>query len=107
MLDVRHRAKYFTNLLEAGVAIKTVKVPEHSSGPISYARLIHAKYTLIDGEKLWMSTSNMGGGYFYDGRNLAIQVESPVFANEVGSIFSKYWNAPFAKSMTQKEAVDH
>ncbi|SMF13363.1 phospholipase D-like domain-containing protein [Pseudobacteriovorax antillogorgiicola] len=107
LLDPRHKPEYFTNLLARGAEIKTVSFPDHSSGPMTYARLVHAKYLVVDHKKIWMGTSNFSGGYFYFGRNIGIFVESKEIANKVSHIFKKYWNSSYSQVVEPSSHAAH
>ncbi|MGO2466681.1 MAG: phospholipase D-like domain-containing protein, partial [Serratia proteamaculans] len=54
------------------VQIKIVTVPPASSGFIPFARVIHSKMMIIDGETAWIGTSNWTGGYLDNSRNLEL-----------------------------------
>lgn len=93
MTDNRNKAMDFKNLLEAGVEVGLVKIPTHSSGPIPHARLLHAKYVVVDDQKSWLGTSNFEGDYFYHSRNLSLIFDSPRLSTSMGQIFDRYWTS--------------
>jgi phosphatidylserine/phosphatidylglycerophosphate/cardiolipin synthase-like enzyme len=51
-------------LRDAGVEVHAVEVPRWSGGEIPFARVVHAKYLVVDRERAWLGTSNWEGDYF-------------------------------------------
>lgn len=64
----KHRAD-LEALVRAGVHVRIVSIPEHASGPIPFARVIHGKVAVADGTGCWVGTSNGEGDYFLKSRN--------------------------------------
>ncbi|HET9238097.1 MAG TPA: phospholipase D-like domain-containing protein [Oligoflexus sp.] len=95
MVDAKNKEQYFKGLIEGGVQVGFVKIPTHSSGTIPYARLIHAKYMVVDDRMAWLGTSNLEGDYFYNSRNISLLLDSPRFAASMGKVFDRYWTSPF------------
>ena len=79
------------------VTVKIVTLPEHSGGFINFARVIHAKLLVVDGERGWLGTSNWGPGYFHDSRNVGLLVEGKVLAAELERFFLTTWRSPYAE----------
>ena len=63
-------------LRDAGVRVRIVQVADHSSGQIPFARVIHAKYMVVDRSRSWVGTSNWEGDYFLKSRNVGVFVLS-------------------------------
>ncbi len=84
-------------LLKAGIEVSGIDIPQHSSGPIPYARMVHAKYLVVDRNSLWLGTGNMIGDTFYKERNVSLFIKSPRFAEQLQNIFERYWNSPFRR----------
>lgn len=80
-----------------GVDVKLVTIPEHSSGFIPYARVIHAKYLVVDGETSWIGTSNWSRGYFYESRNVGLILEGKAPSERLDRFFLDGWNGPYAE----------
>ncbi|MFH1468107.1 MAG: phospholipase D-like domain-containing protein [Pseudomonadota bacterium] len=78
------------------VTVKLVTIPEHSSGYIPFARVVHAKYLVVDGERAWVGTSNWGYDYFHESRNVGLVVEGPPFAARLDAFFQDLWDSPYA-----------
>src|SRR5262245_18760828 len=61
---------------DGGVHVRLVTIPAWSGGFVPYARTIHAKYLVVDGERAWLGTSNWERDYFFRSRNLGLVIES-------------------------------
>lgn len=83
-------------LARAGVHIRIVTIPQHSGGFIPFARVVHSKYAIFDGEHGWVGTSNWSGDYFTASRNLGVFVTGRAFAERLGALFSRLWSAPYS-----------
>lgn len=79
-----------------GIDVKLVTIPPWSGGHIPYARVIHAKYLVVDGEKAWIGTSNWERSYFYEGRNVGLIIEGPSFCGRLDRFFLDGWEGPYA-----------
>jgi phosphatidylserine/phosphatidylglycerophosphate/cardiolipin synthase-like enzyme len=79
-----------------GIEVKLVTIPRWSGGFIPFARVIHAKYMVIDGAAAWVGTSNWEGDYFTRSRNVGVIVEDSAFANRLDRIFQEGWDGPYA-----------
>lgn len=75
-------------LREAGVRVRVLEVPRHSSGDIPFARVIHAKYMVVDRARSWVGTSNWEGDYFTKSRNVSVFVDDAPFAARLAAIFA-------------------
>lgn len=79
------------------VQIKIVTVPPASSGFIPFARVIHSKMMIIDGETAWIGTSNWTGGYLDNSRNLELVLHSPAMSQRVDKLYSQLWDSVYAE----------
>jgi phosphatidylserine/phosphatidylglycerophosphate/cardiolipin synthase-like enzyme len=79
------------------IEVRLVTIPEHSSGFIPYARVIHAKYAVVDGKRAWVGTGNWEKGYFHDSRNVGIVVESPRIGGILHDFFESGWEGTYAE----------
>ncbi len=70
-------------------------VPRWSGGFIPYARVVHAKYMVVDGQSSWLGTSNWERDYFTETRNVGLIVEGAAFARELERYFSDTWTSPY------------
>jgi len=76
--------------------IKLVTIPRWSGGYIPYARVVHAKYMVVDGAHAWIGTSNWERSYFYESRNVGLIVDGAAFASKLEQVFKDGWTAPYA-----------
>jgi len=86
-------------LVKAGVQVRSVEIPEHSGGPIKFARLIHSKYAVADSNKFWLGTDNLGKGYFYQSRGVGVVSSDPQVADQLDEIFQGLWNSRYATGL--------
>lgn len=77
------------------IAIRLVTIPAWSGGFIPYARVIHAKLLVADGEYGWVGTGNFERGYFYADRNVGVRMDH-LFANQLDKFFEKTWSSRYA-----------
>lgn len=80
----------------ANVEVRISRVPEWSGGYIPFARVEHCKYMVVDGEWLWLGTSNWEPSYFLSTRNLGFTIRNAPLARRARGIFETSWNAPTA-----------
>ena len=79
------------------IDVKLVTIPEHSSGFIPFARVVHAKYLVVDGQRAWIGTSNWGRDYFHSSRNVGLVVDGPAFASQLDTFFEGLWDSEYAE----------
>lgn len=82
-----------------GITIKVVTIPPSKKGDIPFARLIHGKLMTIDGEVLWIGSSNWTKIYFSGARNVEIIVRDAKLVEEVDASFNRLWNSSYAKDI--------
>ena len=80
------------------LSVKVLTVPEHSGGPIEFARVIHAKYMTVDGAWSWVGTSNWSRDYFENSRDVGLTVGSAAFAQDLDRVFERLWASAHAKA---------
>ncbi len=79
-----------------GVAVKVASIPQHSSGKIPFARVIHSKYMVVDGQTLWLGTSNWSESYFTRSRNVELIVRRPArVAATVAQVHDRLWGSRY------------
>ena len=90
------------------IQVKMVSIPQAKNEFIPYARVIHSKYCIVDGQTLWIGTSNWSKDYFYFSRNIDLIFRSKVQTkNEAITqliknsqlIYDKLWNSAFAATL--------
>ena len=79
------------------ITVRLASIPLHSEGAIDFARVVHAKYLVIDGRWSWVGTSNWSRDYFEASRNVGLVVEGAPFAAELDRVFSRLWASPYAQ----------
>lgn len=72
-----------------GIEVRFVNVPPDPRGFIPFARVVHAKYLVVDDDVAWVGTSNWGGDYFLRSRNLGLMVRSPSLAAQLRGVFDR------------------
>ncbi len=80
-----------------GIEVRLVTIPPWSGGFIPYARVIHAKYLVVDGRAAWIGTSNWEHDYFYASRNMGLIIEGRGFASRLDAFFRDGWLGPYAE----------
>ena len=81
------------------IEVKLVTIPEWSGGLIPFARVIHAKYLVVDGEHCWVGTSNWSKDYFFKSRNVGIVVSGKSFGTQLQQFFESGWNSDYASTV--------
>ncbi|MEE2960653.1 MAG: phospholipase D-like domain-containing protein [Myxococcota bacterium] len=72
--------------------VRFVKIPQFSGGFIPYARVVHAKFMVVDDDWSWLGTSNFSGDYFTKSRNVGLIIREMEFAKELLRFFQKGWD---------------
>lgn len=78
------------------IDVALVQVPEHAGGFIPFARVVHAKYMVVDDELSWVGTSNWQGDYFYKSRNVGVLVTDTALGEQLGGLFDGVFGGPYA-----------
>lgn len=84
--------------------IRIVSIPKSSEGDIPFARVVHAKYLTVDGQRAWVGTSNWERDYFYKSRNVGLILEGEAIARRLGSFFDDLWQSRYAKPIVLESA---
>ena len=82
-----------------GINVQVATIPKHSSGPIPFARVIHSKYMTVDGNVLWLGTSNWSEGYFRNSRNVELIFHDLGLTQIGDQIFDKLWKSQYTKNV--------
>jgi len=80
-----------------GIEVRICFLPEHSGGFVPFSRVTHSKYMVVDGEHLWLGTSNWTVGYFYGTRNTDFVFKRPELAKDAAIVFQNVWSAPYTE----------
>jgi phosphatidylserine/phosphatidylglycerophosphate/cardiolipin synthase-like enzyme len=81
-----------------GIALKIATIPPDPEGFIPFARVVHAKYLLIDGATTWIGSSNFSGDYFFRSRNVGVVVEGKAIAGKLHRVFQRLWRGPYVET---------
>jgi phosphatidylserine/phosphatidylglycerophosphate/cardiolipin synthase-like enzyme len=76
---------------------KILAIPQASGGLIPFARVAHAKYCVVDGERGWVGTSNWEPDYFEKSVNVGLIFESGEIPRQLERLFLRNWNSQYAK----------
>ena len=77
------------------IKVKYSHIPQYSRGFISYARVEHAKYVVVDNDLIWVGTGNWEWSYFNDTRDLALIVQGKEPNQILSGIFMRDWAGPY------------
>ena len=81
------------------IDVRFAVIPQAAEGPIEFARVAHAKYAVIDGQRTWLGTSNWSRDYFEASRNLGVFVDGAPFAADVERVFGRIWEGPYSEPL--------
>ncbi len=84
--------------------IRIASIPNAATGPIPFARVIHSKYMTVDGEVLWLGTSNWSQDYFTASRNVEIIARDKALAVQADGIFERLWSSRFCTRLDPGKA---
>jgi phosphatidylserine/phosphatidylglycerophosphate/cardiolipin synthase-like enzyme len=82
-----------------GIEVKLVTIPPWSGGFIPFARVVHAKYLVVDDDQAWVGTSNWEKDYFVASRNVGLIIQGHGIATTLNSFFLDGWNGPYATAV--------
>ena len=80
-----------------GIDVAFLVIPPWSGGFIPFARVAHAKYLVVDGERLWLGTSNWERDYFHASRNVGVVLEDARLARQLDAFFAGNWRSRYAE----------
>jgi phosphatidylserine/phosphatidylglycerophosphate/cardiolipin synthase-like enzyme len=81
------------------VQVKYSVIPDWSKGYISFARVEHLKYLVVDSSAFWIGTANWEKSYFYTTRNVGVSVRNQKIARLLRRIFYKGWDGPYTEAV--------
>lgn len=81
------------------ISVAVAEIPEHSTGYIPFARVVHSKYMVIDSRSLWLGTSNWSRGYFEESRNVELILKEAHLANQSLLVFNRLWESSYTRSI--------
>lgn len=89
--------------LVPNIEVRMMTIPEWSGGFIPYARVVHAKYMVVDGHSSWIGTSNWERSYFYESRNVGVIAESAKIGGILADFFDGNWTTEYAYAVRPEE----
>ncbi|HKI83567.1 MAG TPA: phospholipase D-like domain-containing protein [Candidatus Krumholzibacteria bacterium] len=81
------------------VQVRIATIPQWSKGFIPFARVIHAKYLVVDGASSWVGTSNWGKSYFHNTRNVGLVMNDSRIAQQLEGFFSRLWQSTYVEDL--------
>lgn len=81
------------------IEVKYTSIPDFAGGYVSFGRVEHCKYLVVDGQHCWIGTANWEKGYFYTLRNLGVVVHNAKISTLMERIFMKSWDGPYSKAI--------
>ena len=84
------------------IEVKFSSIPELPSRYISFARVEHCKYIVVDSSSCWVGTSNAERSYFYNTRNVGVVVWNTRITVVLRRIFVKDWDGPYTELVRQE-----
>lgn len=91
---------------QSGIFVRFVNIPEARTGFIPFARVIHAKYLVVDESEVWLGTSNWGGDYFFKSRNVGALVQSAGLARTLSGIFDTLAAGPLSELVDPEKVYE-
>ncbi len=77
------------------VEVGVLTIPPWSKGEIPFARVVHAKFLVVDEHRSWVGTSNWEGDYFLKSRNVGLFVDGDAFSGRVSQLFDRDAASPY------------
>ncbi|RKY55213.1 MAG: hypothetical protein DRP89_03750 [Candidatus Neomarinimicrobiota bacterium] len=78
------------------ISVKLSTIPEWSGGYISFSRVEHCKFMVVDDSTTWVGSSNWKRDYFYSSRNIGIIVKNKKVNETMKNIFLKSWDGTYS-----------
>lgn len=79
-----------------GVDVRLVTLPQAQAGFVPFARVVHAKYLVVDGARGWLGSSNWEPGYFHASRNVGFLFEGAPLGGRLLAYFAGLWESEYA-----------
>ncbi len=81
------------------VEVRLITVPQAARGFVPFARVVHAKYLVVDGRRSWLGTSNWGEDYFRASRNVGLLVEGEALGAALVDFHERTWASQYAETV--------
>jgi len=94
--ELRPKTLAALRALDPRIEVRIFTVPAASSGFIPFARVVHAKYCVVDGARGWVGTGNWEPDYFFKSRNVGLLIDGGQIPLQLDAFFAGNWNSPYA-----------
>lgn len=95
--ELRPKTLKVLRALDPRIEVRILTIPQASTGFVPFARVAHAKYCAVDGERGWVGTGNWEPDYFFKDRNVGLLFESGSrIPAQLEAFFATSWNSPYA-----------
>ncbi len=94
--ELRPRNLKGLRALDARVSARIFTIPQAKAGFIPFARVAHAKYCVVDGERGWVGTGNWEPDYFEKSRNVGLMIDGGQIPAQLEAFFLRNWRSPYA-----------
>ena len=81
------------------IEVRAATIPPWSGGAIDYARLIHSKYLIVDGNAGWVGSENWSSNYFTATRNIGLVLHDAGLAGQLNQIFDGVWSSGYVANV--------
>lgn len=88
------------------IEVKFSVIPDLPDKYISFARVEHCKYIMVDGSEFWLGTSNAEKSYFYNCRNLGVVVRNTTLTSILRRVFMKSWDGPYTETVQPEKKYE-
>ena len=78
------------------VQVRMVTIPLAKAGFVPYSRVAHSKYMVVDGQVVWLGTSNWQGGYLNESRNVELVIRLKEIAAQAAALHAQLWGSAYA-----------
>jgi phosphatidylserine/phosphatidylglycerophosphate/cardiolipin synthase-like enzyme len=79
------------------IEARFITIPQAEGKFIPFARVVHAKFMVVDGRLSWVGSSNWEKSYFYSARNVGLWVQDAAFAATLMKVFEKDWGSGYTE----------
>ena len=94
--ELRPKTLKALKALDPRIEVRIFTVPQASTGFIPFARVVHAKYCVIDGARGWVGTGNFEPDYFFNSRNVGLVIDGGQIPGQLEAFFRTNWSSPYA-----------
>lgn len=93
--ELRPKTLAALRALDPRVQVRIFTVPQASTGFVPFARVVHAKYCVVDGARGWVGTGNWEPDYFFKDRNVGLLFDGGQIPVQLEAFFARNWNSTY------------